>query len=108
MITPVTVVPVKRLQPNSSVKVATAVSVSAMELVIHGTEDGLATEEDIARGRQSATARYVEHAIQGGNHAQYVNYGVQAGDGTATISAQAQQDETVRAIIEAISGGGSA
>ena len=81
-----------------------ALDAGLLELVIHGTEDGLATEEDIARGRQSATARYVEHAIQGGNHAQYGNYGVQAGDGTATISAQAQQDETVRAIIEAVSG----
>ena len=81
-----------------------ALDAGLLELVIHGTEDGLATEEDIARGRQSATARYAEHAIQGDNHAQYGNYGVQAGDGTATISAQAQQDETVRAIIEAVSG----
>ena len=72
------------------------------ELVIYGTEDGLTTAEDIEKGRKAAPKRYIEHAIQGGNHAQYGNYGVQPGDGTATISAEAQQAETVRVILENI------
>lgn len=37
--------------------------------------------------------------IQGGNHANYGNYGIQKGDGTATISAAEQQRLTVEAIL---------
>jgi hypothetical protein len=40
--------------------------------------------------------------IQGGNHANYGNYGKQKGDGTATISRKQQQLETVDAILEYI------
>ena len=38
--------------------------------------------------------------IEGGNHAQFGNYGPQEGDGTAGITAEEQQDETVRLILE--------
>lgn len=37
-------------------------------------------------------------AIQGGNHAQFGNYGKQKGDAEATISREEQQDITVEAI----------
>ena len=40
--------------------------------------------------------------LQGGNHANYGNYGKQKGDGTATISKAEQQKLTVDAIIEFI------
>lgn len=40
--------------------------------------------------------------IEGGNHAQFGNYGHQKGDEIATISAQQQQDETVDIIIDFI------
>lgn len=40
--------------------------------------------------------------IEGGNHAQFGNYGEQKGDPPATISAQSQQDITVSAILEFI------
>lgn len=40
--------------------------------------------------------------IEGGNHAQFGNYGEQKGDPPATISAQEQQDITVNAILEFI------
>lgn len=36
--------------------------------------------------------------IQGGNHAQFGDYGLQKGDGVATITAQAQLDITISAI----------
>ena len=36
--------------------------------------------------------------IQGGNHAQFGNYGPQKGDLPATISAEKQQEQTVEAI----------
>ena len=38
--------------------------------------------------------------IEGGNHAQFGNYGPQKGDLPATISAEEQQEQTVAAIEE--------
>ena len=37
-------------------------------------------------------------SIQGGNHAQFGNYGLQKGDGTATISPYEQRSFTIEAI----------
>ncbi|MNV99337.1 hypothetical protein D3C71_1946840 [compost metagenome] len=37
--------------------------------------------------------------IEGGNHGQFGNYGNQKGDGTATISREQQQKETVDHIV---------
>lgn len=37
-------------------------------------------------------------AVEGGNHAQFGNYGKQRGDAEATISREEQQDITVEAI----------
>lgn len=59
-------------------------------LTIYGTLDGLAAE-DI-----DYTINTVP--IEGGNHAQFGNYGPQKGDLTATISTQEQQAQTVMAI----------
>ena len=41
--------------------------------------------------------------IEGGNHAQFGNYGPQKGDASATISAEEQQKQTVEAIEEFLS-----
>lgn len=59
-------------------------------LSISGTRDGLATPEDIAQYKplMPADARFV--VIEGGNHAQFGDYGPQAGDNPASISPQAQ------------------
>lgn len=45
---------------------------------------------------------YVDNIIliPGGNHAQFGNYGKQSGDGEAEISADVQQELTVRAILD--------
>lgn len=59
-------------------------------LTIYGTLDGLVAE-DI-----DYTTNTVP--IEGGNHAQFGNYGPQKGDLTATISTQEQQVQTVAAI----------
>lgn len=75
-----------------------------LELVIYGTEDGLVSDSDLDKCRRVAPKNYVEHAIAGGNHAWFGNYGVQAGDGTAAISPAEQQDEAVRVIMEAVNG----
>ena len=38
--------------------------------------------------------------LEGGNHAQFGNYGIQSGDGVASISRQEQQKQTSLAIRE--------
>ena len=76
-----------------------------LELVILGSEDGLVSPEELAKGREAATSRYVEREIPGGNHAQFGSYGVQSGDGTATIPPGEQQAQAIRAILEAVAEG---
>lgn len=40
------------------------------------------------------------HVIEGGNHAQFGNYGENEGDGQATISAEEQQNQAVNLIVD--------
>lgn len=63
---------------------------------IFGTRDGLTTLDDIndSRMRLPADTSYV--AIEGGNHAQFGDYGPQAGDNPATISRAEQQAIAIR------------
>lgn len=63
-------------------------------LVIYGSFNE-SVEEKIQGGEQ-----VIE--IEGGNHAQFGNYGKQRGDHEATISAQEQQREAITAIIDFI------
>ena len=74
------------------------------EIVIYGSEDGVLRLSKLREGRQFAPKRYFEHVIEGGNHALFGNYGEQEGDGTGLISAQEQQAETVRVVMEAVEG----
>ena len=67
-------------------------------LMLYGSEDGV-----LNRDRLSAAAEYGDvekHVLDGGNHAQFGNYGPQKGDGSPAITAEEQQDETVRLILE--------
>ncbi len=73
-----------------------------LEVVIYGTEDGVLSEKHLETARKSAPKRYVEHRIDGGNHAQFGNYGAQSGDGVPRITAAQQQAETVNVVTEAI------
>ena len=43
-----------------------------------------------------------EVILEGGNHAQYADYGEQSGDKEPSISRDSQQEQTVAAILEAI------
>ncbi len=72
------------------------------ELVIYGTDDRIVSRNKIEDGRETATDRYIELCIEGGNHAQFGNYGAQSGDGTALITADEQQSETIRTIVKTI------
>ena len=69
-------------------------------VTIHGTNDGLATDAKIQNSLKNLPLDTKVVLIEGGNHAQYGNYGPQAGDGTAIINREDQQQRTVTAILE--------
>ena len=77
---------------------------SLKEIVVYGSEDGVLRLSKLREGQQFAPQQYFEHVIEGGNHALFGNYGEQEGDGTGLISAQEQQAETVRVVMEAVEG----
>jgi len=66
---------------------------------VSATNDGLTTPDDVARTRTLLPALAEFVAIEGGNHAQFGWYGEQRGDGTATISREDQQSQTVAATL---------
>ena len=68
---------------------------------IYGTNDGVARNvfnESLTR-LPDGTPLVV---IDGGNHAQFGNYGPQAGDGVATISREEQQQQTTQAVVDLV------
>lgn len=67
-------------------------------LTLYGSEDRV-----MNRSKLTYTENVIE--IKGGNHAQFGNYGVQKGDGTAVISAQDQQAQTVSAVLSFLHAG---
>ena len=69
---------------------------------VYGSEDGVLNREKLAAGRQWMPPNSVEAVIEGGNHAQFGNYGEQKGDGAASISAEEQQEEALRVILETV------
>ncbi len=69
---------------------------------VYGTNDGVHNYERFEAGKQFLPPDAVEHAIEGGNHGQFGNYGDQRGDRAATITAAAQQAETVEVFLSAI------
>lgn len=70
-------------------------------LSVYGTLDGLATVEEMFASEAMAfypdTVEFV--AIEGGNHAQFGDYGEQEGDLVATISAEDQRQQTIDATL---------
>jgi pimeloyl-ACP methyl ester carboxylesterase len=73
---------------------------SKMKVIsIYGTQDisGLTTFED-ARTLLPLDTQYV--VIQGGNHAQFGDYGIQPGDKEAMITRADQQKQTVQATVQ--------
>lgn len=69
---------------------------------LYGSEDGVLNIDKIEASRAYMPADYTEICIEGGNHAQFGNYGIQKGDGVASISAVEQQNQTVEAIYKMI------
>lgn len=68
-------------------------------LSLYGSEDGVLNMEKVKEGNSYMPADYAEICIEGGNHAQFGNYGEQKGDHAAGISREEQQAQTVEAIL---------
>ena len=64
-------------------------------LSIYGTEDHVMNKKAYDKNVSHFPNGYVEHVIEGGNHANYGYYGKQHGDGKATISREEQINLTV-------------
>jgi len=78
-------------------------SLAAMSLPvlsISASSDGLSTPEKIAIGVPFLPATAKNLVLEGGNHAQFGDYGPQKGDGTATITRTEQQAQTAAATLE--------
>lgn len=76
---------------------------SDIEVVsIYGTADGVANLEALDASRDNLPADAVFVAIEGGNHAQFGDYGDQDGDNPATITREEQQQQTINAILNLI------
>jgi hypothetical protein len=76
-------------------------SQSPLKMVtIHGSQDGLATPPKIADSLKLLPPGTTDVLLDGGNHAQFGNYGPQAGDGVATMSREEQQQLTTAAVVE--------
>lgn len=68
-------------------------------VTIYGSEDGVLNMDKMSEGEQYMPESHEQYVIEGGNHAQFGNYGKQSGDGDATVSADEQQRKTVEAIL---------
>ncbi len=66
---------------------------------IYGTNDGLASPSKIDESRPNLPATTEFVAIEGGNHAQFGDYGPQEGDNPATISRAEQQAQIAAATV---------
>jgi Alpha/beta hydrolase family len=71
---------------------------------ISGSLDGLATPAKLESTKVFAPSSTKYVVINGGNHAQFGNYGVQSGDNPATIRREDQQKQIVMATISALKG----
>jgi dienelactone hydrolase len=82
-------------------------STSLKGLSTHGSNDQVLNMDNFNATKALLPPGTIMQVIQGGNHAQFGNYGLQSGDGTATISAADQQaqaaDLTVR-LLRAVEG----
>lgn len=67
-------------------------------LTMYGSEDHVLSISRYQRNERYLPSNTTEIVIEGGNHAQFGNYGWQQGDGTAEISVEEQQEEAAEAI----------
>jgi hypothetical protein len=72
-------------------------------VTIHGTNDGLVSNQQITDSLNQLPPDTVRVDIDGGNHAQFGWYGPQSGDNSASISREQQQNITVNATVQMLS-----
>lgn len=68
--------------------------------LLYGSEDQVLNRTKLKEGEQFLPDHAAVRVIEGGNHAQFGNYGEQKGDGKALISAEEQQRLTVERILQ--------
>ena len=73
--------------------------VSVPLLSIYGTEDGCLDAQVYEEKKELWPEEATEVVIEGGNHAQFGDYGEQRGDEEATISPEEQVEQTTNAIL---------
>jgi hypothetical protein len=71
---------------------------------IYGSEDQVLNRQSYEQNRTNLPDNAVEVIIEGGNHAQFGDYGVQEGDGTAMIEGEEQLNQTKEKIAHFIFG----
>ncbi len=69
-------------------------------IIIYGSEDGVLNMGKLEEAKRYLPDNSEKYIIEGGNHAQFGNYGIQDGDGNATISSEEQQLKTVALILQ--------
>lgn len=67
---------------------------------IYGSNDGLASDEEVNKFAINLPSNTNRVRIAGGNHQQFAYYGYQLGGGTADITRQKQQEIMIDAIIK--------
>jgi hypothetical protein len=86
--------------PPSGVNLSSA---NITAVTIHGTNDGLVSNQQITDSLQQLPPDTVRVDIDGGNHAQFGWYGEQSGDNSASISREQQQNITVNGTVQMLS-----
>lgn len=71
-------------------------------VLLCGSNDQVLNKKRMVDSAQRFSPDATEHVIEGGNHAQFGNYGFQRGDGAADISVTEQQEEAVSVIISTL------
>lgn len=71
-------------------------------LSLVGSKDEVVNREAYDENKANWPQNSSEYIIEGGNHAQFGDYGQQKGDGKASISSSEQQRQTVEQILEVI------
>ena len=81
----------------------TSVDLTATDLRVlslYGSNDQVMNRENYAESQALLPVDVKEVVIEGGNHAQFGDYGAQEGDGEAAITAAEQQKQAVDAILK--------
>ena len=69
-------------------------------MIIYGSEDGVLNRKNQEKANLYMPDGSTTYVIEGGNHAQFGNYGIQDGDGIASVTSEEQQRRTAELILQ--------